>query len=526
MIFDHLASNFAFFGDSNALLESSINNKNRILGKSSALSSLIQSYTSNVNPHPLCFKRKLPNRELFSSNTVNNLFVGDPSLSELARHRSHGEPRSLSLIGLTHSLSTPSAINSLLSFKTPHLYEWDALICTSAAAKSAVMNIFNHISDLDPSHSFNIRLPVIPLGVNVSDYRRTFPKSDSRSSLNIPADSFVCLWIGRLEQHCKSHHAASFRVLQRLALSYPERNFVYLIFGTSLSPQLLSAIKDSAFQIAPNVDIRFIDGFDKHLTSTLISASDIFLSLVDSLQETFGLTPVEAMAAGLPVVASDWNGYRDTLIDGITGFLVPTTLYSPTLNSSHVDYLSCQESSVDTIAHLASTSVAIDEQYAYIHISRLIECPSYLHRLSENCLRISEDFDWVKVFSRYESLLMDLSQSRRNTAVPNVSSDFPSYFKIFSSWPSFTYDSNSVLAVSQSLTIDNLRDFISLPLKHYHSLLPPFDFILDLYSIMSKTPSFSPSSIYKLFSPAPDLRVFNLSVSFLLKHQYLVVVHE
>ena len=34
--------------------------------------------------------------------------------------------------------------------------------------------------------------------------------------------------------------------------------------------------------------------------------------------------PIEAMAAGLPVVVSDWDGYRFTVRDGIEGFLVPT----------------------------------------------------------------------------------------------------------------------------------------------------------------------------------------------------------
>src|SRR3546814_3034291 len=54
------------------------------------------------------------------------------------------------------------------------------------------------------------------------------------------------------------------------------------------------------------------------------AAADVFVSLSDNIQESFGITPVEAMAAGLPCIVSDWDGYRDTVVDGETGILVPT----------------------------------------------------------------------------------------------------------------------------------------------------------------------------------------------------------
>jgi glycosyltransferase involved in cell wall biosynthesis len=39
--------------------------------------------------------------------------------------------------------------------------------------------------------------------------------------------------------------------------------------------------------------------------------------------EPFGLTPLEAMACGVPVVAYGLGGFTDTVVDGVTGHLVP-----------------------------------------------------------------------------------------------------------------------------------------------------------------------------------------------------------
>lgn len=53
----------------------------------------------------------------------------------------------------------------------------------------------------------------------------------------------------------------------------------------------------------------------------LISAADIVVSA--SWHESFGLTVVEAMAMGKPVVATRCGGPEDTVVDGETGYLVP-----------------------------------------------------------------------------------------------------------------------------------------------------------------------------------------------------------
>lgn len=45
--------------------------------------------------------------------------------------------------------------------------------------------------------------------------------------------------------------------------------------------------------------------------------------LTTAVDEDFGITPVEAMAAGKCVLATDEGGYRETLVPGRTGFLLP-----------------------------------------------------------------------------------------------------------------------------------------------------------------------------------------------------------
>jgi len=52
----------------------------------------------------------------------------------------------------------------------------------------------------------------------------------------------------------------------------------------------------------------------------LYAKSKGFIALAKD--EDFGVTPVEAMAAGTPVIAFDGGGFRETVVDGKTGILI------------------------------------------------------------------------------------------------------------------------------------------------------------------------------------------------------------
>jgi glycosyltransferase involved in cell wall biosynthesis len=75
--------------------------------------------------------------------------------------------------------------------------------------------------------------------------------------------------------------------------------------------------------VAPAPSVRVVDDLgpnDPRLIE-LYRSSDVFV--LPSRSETFGIAAVEAIASGLPVVATDVGGLPDIVVDGETGFTVP-----------------------------------------------------------------------------------------------------------------------------------------------------------------------------------------------------------
>jgi glycosyltransferase involved in cell wall biosynthesis len=125
-------------------------------------------------------------------------------------------------------------------------------------------------------------------------------------------NQFVIISTGRLapEKNWPDLLKASAPILHR----YPQVQLALLGDG----PQR-SELERLAADLGIANKVRFIGMVPYEKVPEYLIASDLFA--FTSLTETQGLVTLEAMAAGLPVVAYDGIGTRDIVVDGINGIL-------------------------------------------------------------------------------------------------------------------------------------------------------------------------------------------------------------
>jgi starch synthase len=132
-----------------------------------------------------------------------------------------------------------------------------------------------------------------------------------RSRLGIRTDVVLAVWHGQLQMHRKGLDLLldSWR---RLTDARPGRALELMLIGAGADEPLLRD-RISANGLG-NVNIA--DGWvdDRERIVELLSAADVYV--FPSRHEGFPLAPMEAMACGLPVVATNAHGLEDILTDG------------------------------------------------------------------------------------------------------------------------------------------------------------------------------------------------------------------
>ena len=261
---------------------------------------------------------------------VCRLYFPCPPDPGFAWARESGPPHGFCLSGVTHTLCSARAVEVLRGMLTAPYEPYDRIIATSRAVARMIQGVWDayaeHLRErLGGEPRPRIGLETIPLGVNIDKFRPATQeeRTAERQRLGIADDEIAVLFVGRLSHHAKAHPFPMYRSLSEAAAQTGQKVHLLMV-GWAASAAVRKAFEDGAKNFAPHLRTSFLDGLKSENRFGAWRAADIFMSLSDNIQETFGLVIIEAMASGLPVVASDWNGYRDLVAAGETGFLVPT----------------------------------------------------------------------------------------------------------------------------------------------------------------------------------------------------------
>lgn len=356
---------------------------------------------------------------------AGTLLRGGPKLEEMAwqRRRAVGD-RAYSLIGLVHTIGPPMMRQDIAMASIAPTQPWDALVCTSPSVQQAMEAMFDEWGEYlgerfgDAKRVIRPQLPLIPLGVDsaalaaVSD--RPEVRSTTRAELGLDEDDVLVLWVGRLSFFEKAFPQAMMRAVEEAARATGKRVHFAMVGWFPNGADGERMYRQAAGAHAPSVTFHVIDGNDRQKLGTLWAASDIFLSLVDNIQETFGITPLEAMASGLPVVVSDWDGYRYTVRDGQEGFLIPT-LIGPE-NGLPSDLIAGHALGLKTYQQY----VGIIAQHTAVHVGRaaqalvdLIQSPDLRRRMGEaGRKRVRDTFEWSVVAPQFSALAQEMAAIR------------------------------------------------------------------------------------------------------------------
>ncbi|KAF0232554.1 MAG: group 1 glycosyl [Desulfovibrionaceae bacterium] len=349
-------------------------------------------------------RRELPRQLAAEEHHVFHLSDCILHPSHLAALRNACSRKIFPITSVTHSLSYARYGQDFLRHLSPCTTARDAVVATSRAAVDVVNAYYRTLRQgygLDPAAFPQPQVRHIPLGVDLDAYSP--PDEQRREQLRQDlgfGGEVVFLVLARLCHSSKMDFLPILRAFHRLILGGLPTDSVRLVLAGWTDEEDWGGrfLSDLARNIG--LPLTVVERPSDQRKWELYAASDVFLSPSDNLQETFGLTLLEAQAMGLPVIASDFDGYRDLVEHGHTGELLPTLgpsvsagvdLMAPMGFDNHTQLILAQRLAVD----VAAMAVAMERMAGDVALRR---------RMGLNARQLAGSYSWESVAARHVEL--------------------------------------------------------------------------------------------------------------------------
>lgn len=412
-----------------------------------------------------CTRVGLGDVEKFRDAPVLRIRGGDPS-PLLWRRRTIGQ-RAYSIAAEFGEIGAAVTHEILTGLMVAPAQPWDALIFPSKTLKLTAEALMARQAEYLLSRSGTaISYPglryVIPPGINANAYAST-PQTEGdrvavRRRLGIQEDDLCVLMTGNFSFYARAHPTPLYLALEAATRRTGIR--IHLLqAGWFENEQMERAYRDAVRDFAPGVNAVFLDGREPEVRDRVWYAADVYAAFHDTISHGLDSELLEAMAAGLPVIATDWGSNRDIVKNGQHGFVVPTWLPLPEsggdLSLAPENILDRSDlSRADTfLAGTVNQTAALDVRAAADAFQLLANDPERRAIMGDAARKhVMDQYDWSVIVRRHQALWAELRRVRETAgeiapptkgqpAVPHM--DDP--YSVFSPFASHAIDERTVV---------------------------------------------------------------------------------
>jgi glycosyltransferase involved in cell wall biosynthesis len=289
-------------------------------------------------------------------DVVNVHYAAYIGLAGVWAQKVHQVPTVLSLIGRD---AVPGPL-------VPKLWPWYSNLVARQVAHTVFISKFCQSYHREACFPYSI----IPYGVDTTKIAPGLPDESLREKLGLAPDVRILFSLQRLSLLKRvdiAIHSVSRLVDQGIT------NFVLLVGGTG---QEADRLKQLVERLRVQQHVKFLGLVPEHQVGRYFALADIFV--FPSMFETFGIAATQAMAAGVPVIATRNSAIPEVVEDGVTGLLSPP----------------------------------LDAEAMAQNVATLLNNKELRQRMGQQAReRAVRLYDWERVALRYESVLQDVVQT-------------------------------------------------------------------------------------------------------------------
>ena len=284
-----------------------------------------------------------------------------------------------------------------LDVQVPHLTTGDVLVANCSA-------------DLELARKFlpNATARVVPFAYDERVYHAVDAEERKalRGRLGLREEDRVLVYAGRITLQKNVH--TLLRVFSAVQRMVPDA--LLLIAGPTVehgSPEfgvepvnLANTVRTLIARLGiPGDRVRVYGGVAPDTLRGVYNVADAKVNMTLHHDENFGLSQVEAMACGAPVVGTAWGGLKDTIVDGVSGYKVSTSV--------------------------TPVGIKVNWWEAVNRIVSLLRDPAGRERLRESCIRhATESYSQARYQAAVLETLEAAVEGSRRPAEPLLASDF------------------------------------------------------------------------------------------------------